>query len=305
MTRPAARPGRSTGPPQIASPSGASPAFLTPKGSVPSQGQTPYLTSERLYWIASALSDRDRELLRFVHDSRFASGQQLIRAFWQTEEPMSSQARAGRRALKRLTDWRVLDTLPRRIGGMRTGSDGLIYRTGRAGTKLLAAGGVRGARVEIPGTLHLAHTLATTELALRLREGDQAGELELIEVQQEPACWRTYPGAGGVERALKPDLFARIGAGALEDRWMVEVDLASESGRTIAAKLARYVEHYRSGREQHGHGTYPKVLWVVPDEHRAEQIAGMLAATPAGTKHLFAVCLRDQVVEHLASEARS
>src|ERR1700677_5119365 len=236
MTRPIARPGGSTPSPETPSPGGASRPVLTPKGTVPSEGQSPYLTAERLYGIARRMSERDRELLRFVHDSRFSSGQQLTRAFWLTRDPMSSDARAARRALKRLSDWRVLDTLPRRVGGMR-GSEAMVYRVGRAGVRLLAAGGVRGPRVEIPGTLHLAHTLATTELALRLREADQAGQLELIEVQQEPACWRTFPGVGGVQRVVKPDLFARIGARALEDRWMIEVDLASESGRTIAGKL--------------------------------------------------------------------
>lgn len=91
----------------------------------------------------------------------------------------------------------------------------------------------------------LAHTLATTELAVRLREASRDGVLDLIEVQQEPLCWRGYLGPGASRRMLKPDMFVRIGAGALEDRYMVEVDLASESGRTIARKAAAYLEHYR------------------------------------------------------------
>jgi predicted RNA-binding protein YlxR (DUF448 family) len=304
VTRPAARPGAASQTPQTARTGAASGAILTPKGPVPSRGQSLYLTAERLHRIATRLSQRDRELLRFVHDSRFASGQQLTRAFWLTRDPMSREARAARRALKRLTDWRVLDTLPRRVGGMR-GSQGLVYRVGRAGVRLLAAGGVRGPRVELPGTLHLAHTLQTTELALRLRESHRAGALELLEVQQEPVCWRSYPGIGGVQRTIKPDLFARIGAGALEDRWMIEVDLASESGRTIARKLARYVEHFRSGREQHAHGTYPRVLWTVPDQRRVQQLTGMLAATPADARHLFTACVQEQAVGLIAAEADS
>ncbi len=251
------------------------------------------------------MTERDWALLGFVHESRFASGHQLVRAFWLTSDPTSSQARAGRRALKRLTDWRVLDTLPRRIGGIRTGSDGLVYRVGRGGTRLLAARGIHGPRVEVPGTLHLAHTLVTTELALLLGEADHAGALEVIETQQEPRCWRSYPSAGGVQRVLKPDLFVRVGAGALEDRWMVEIDLASESGRTIARKAARYLEHRRSGREQHEHGTYPRVLWAVPDERRAEQIKAVLDHQPVEARRLFTVCSQDAVVGLLASEACS
>jgi hypothetical protein len=302
VSSPVARPGTLSATRPTTRAGAASGDFSTPKGSASSQSL--YLTADRLHQIASEMTERDRQLLGFVHDSRFASGRQLIRAFWQTADPMSSQARAGRRALKRLTGWRVLETLPRRIGGIRTGSDGLVYRVGRAGVRLLAARGIYGPRVEVPGTLHLAHTLETTELTLRLREAGNAGELEVIETQQEPRCWRSYPGAGGVQRALKPDLFIRVGAGKLEDRWMVEVDLASESGRTIARKAARYLEHFHSGREQHQYGTYPRVLWAVPDEQRAEQITGVLDRQPAQARRLFTVSQLDQVVDLLASEAR-
>jgi hypothetical protein len=251
------------------------------------------------------MSDRDQELLRFVHESGLASGQQLVRCFWPAGGHGAGAARAGRRALKRLTDWRVLETLPRRIGGMRTGSNGMVYRVGRAGIRLLAARGIYGPRVEVPGTLHLAHTLATTEMALRLREADRTGELDLVEVQQEPGCWRAYLGSGGSQRVLKPDLFVRVGAGDLEDRWMVEVDLASEAGRTIAGKANRYLEHYRSGSEQREHGVYPRVLWAVPDQRRAQQIEHVLESQPLEAQRLFAVCLFDEVIGFLAGEASS
>jgi hypothetical protein len=306
MSGPVARPGRLSPTRRNARAGTASGAFSTPKGSVSSQSL--YLTADRLHHIASELTDQDWTLLRFVHNGRFATGQQLVRAFWLTRDPMSARARAGRRALKRLTDCRVLETLPRRIGGIRTGSDGLIYHAGRAGVRLLATRGVHGPRVEAPGTLHLAHTLATTELALTLREADAAGRLEVIETQQEPRCWRRYPAAGGVQRVLKPDLFVRVAAGptgSLEDRWMIELDLASESGRTIARKAARYLEHFRSGREQHDHGTYPRVLWAVPDPPRVAQLGDVLAAQPAEARRLFTVCLIAEVVDLLASEARS
>src|SRR5665213_1606913 len=121
MMRPVARPGRLSPTRPTARAGAASGAFSTAKGS--GTPQSLYLTADRLHRVASEMTERDWQLLRFTHESRFASGQQLIRWFWLTRDPMSSQARAGRRALKRLTDWRVLDTLPRRVGGLRTGSD--------------------------------------------------------------------------------------------------------------------------------------------------------------------------------------
>lgn len=303
MMRPAERPG--TSPKTRANPrtGAASWRFSTANGSVSSQSLS-YLTPDRLHQTNRSMSNLDWQLLNFVHDGRFATGAQVIRAFWQTEDATSNPARRGRRVLKRLTDWRILATLPRRVSGMR-GSAGLVYYTGRAGVRLLAVRGITGPRVEVPGTLHLAHTLATTELALRLREADRDGTLELIEVQQEPACWRNYPVLFGSGRTLKPDLFVRIGAGGQEDRWFVEVDLGSESARTIARKATVYGEHYRSGAEQHGHGVYPRVVWLVPDGVRAEQVEGVLARQPAETRRLFTVCRFDDAVSLMAAEARA
>jgi Replication-relaxation len=303
VRRPVDRPGRLTAPARNPGAGAGYPEVSTPKGPVFSQSL--YLTADRLYQIGREMSERDLAVLRFVHDSRFATGAQLIRGFWLTGDPESSAARAGRRALKRLADWRVLERLPRRIGGRRTGSDGFVYHVGRAGVRLLAGRSIHGPRVEAPGTLHLVHTLATTELALRLREADRDGEVEVIEVQQEPACWRRFPGPMGARRVLKPDLFLRIGAGALEDRWMVEIDLASEAGRTIAGKAGVYLEHYRSGRERHHHSTYPRVIWLAPDEHRAWQIRRVLRRQPTEARRLFTVCRFEDAVQLLTTEARS
>ncbi len=278
-------------------------AISTPKGC--GAPHSLYLTPDRLHQIAQALDDRDRAVLGFVHEGRFATGAQLLRTFWLTNDRDTVTARAGRRALKRLADQRVLERLPRRIGGRRSGSDGFVYRVGRAGTRLLAVRGIYGPRTETPGALHLEHTLATTELVLRLMEAERAGELELIEAQQEPRCWRPYMGAMGARRTLKPDLFVRVGAGTLEDRWFLEIDLSSESGRTIARKATVYLEHYRSGTEQKATGAYPRVLWLVPDDDRAQQLAEVLERQPAEATRLFVVRRFDEAVAFMAQEARS
>jgi hypothetical protein len=303
VSRPVARPGTLTAPASNRRAGAGYGEFSTPKGTA--SPPSLYLTADRLYQISKELNERDLAVLGFTHESRYATGAQLIRGFWLTEDPDTNAARAGRRTLKRLTDWRVLERLPRRIGGRRTGSDGFVYRVGRAGTRLLAAEGIHGPRVEAPGALHLLHTLQTTELALRLREASAADTLELIEGQQEPRCWRRFVGIGGARRVLKPDLFVRVGAGEQEDRWMIEIDLSSESGRTIAKKAHRYLEHYRSGREQHEHGTYPRVLWLAPDEHRADQLREVLGRQPPETKRLFSVSIFEDAVNFLAVEARS
>ncbi|HYM55682.1 MAG TPA: replication-relaxation family protein, partial [Solirubrobacteraceae bacterium] len=150
-----------------------------------------------MFRISREMTERDWQLLTFVSGCRLASGAQLVRQFWQTGDHEASAARAGRRSLKRLSDWRVLDPMPRRVGSRRSGSEGLVYGVGRLGARLLAQRGYTGPRIEAPGALYVAHTLACTELVVALHEADRDGGLELIEAQFEPACWRAFIGTGG------------------------------------------------------------------------------------------------------------
>jgi hypothetical protein len=243
-------------------------------------------------------------VLNFVSECRLASGKQLVRRFWQTSNRDTAAARAGRRALKHLADNRVLDPLPTRtVGGLHGGSDTLVYGVGVAGVKLLARRGLIQKRLGTPGERYVKHTLAITELVVALHEADRGGVLELIEPPQfEPACWRGFIGAGGSRVVLKPDLFVRVGAGSVsEDRWLIEVDLATEASATIRAKALRHLAYYRSASEP----VHPRVLWAVPDMRRAEQIADVLRRLPAPAVRLFAICLLDEAVSFLAAEARA
>lgn len=260
------------------------------------------ISATRLETISSRLAEGDWQVLNFVSECRLASGKQLVRRFWLTSDRDTTAARTGRRTLKRLADWRVLDPLPTRaVGGLHGGSDTLVYGVGVAGVKLLARRGLVQKRLGTPGERHVKHTLACTELVVALFEADRAGELECIEVQSEPACWRGFIGAGGIRVMLKPDLFVRVGAGSVtEDRWMVEVDLSTEASGTIRGKSLRHLAYYRSASEQ----VHPRVLWAVPDARRAEQITDALTHLPKEAKRLFAVCLLDEVVSFLTAEAR-
>lgn len=264
-----------------------------------------YLTRDRLYEIKQELSSRDWLILEFIAPVRLATGRQLIRNFWSTTDARSSAARAGRRTLKRLSDWRVLDPLPRRIGGRRSGSGGMVYGIGLAGVRLLSQLGLTPIRPEAPGALYVNHTLAITEARVELSEASRPGAFDLIEVQNEPQCWRGFLGPMGVKFVLKPDLFVRVGVGAYEDRWFIEVDLGTEASGTIVSKAKRYLAHYRSGNEQAESGVYPRVLWAVPDDARAGQVLDAIGRLPGEAQRLFAVCHLSEIAQKLATEARS
>jgi hypothetical protein len=236
------------------------------------------------------------------------SGAQLERLLWRDGDP-ASRARQARRVLSQLADWRILDRLPRQVGGRRAGSRGFVYCLGPSGARLIARErGTRPRRLDAPGDRYVVHILAATEQVVRLHEADRRGSLELIEVQSEPACWRSFSGPFGARRVLKPDLFVRVAAGAdgsYEDRWAVEIDMATEARGTLHAKCWRYVEHYRSGSEQRAYGTYPRVVWATTTERRAEQLSEMTEHLPEEARRLFTVCSQDELVALLTRKARS
>ncbi|HEV7564376.1 MAG TPA: replication-relaxation family protein [Microbacteriaceae bacterium] len=282
-----------------------SPQFSTGKDSA--FAPSIYITTGRLERIASEMTELDWSLLSFVATSRLATSKHLVCRFF-TDDPKAdpARARAGSRALKRLSDWRVLDPLPGRArGGVRGGSATLIYSVGVGGRKLLARRGLHLRRLGAPGERHVNHVLACTGVVVDLCAADARGELDLIEVQQEPTCHRAFLGAWGARLWVRPDLFVRIGVGALEDRWFIEIDLATEHAGTLLAKAKRYLLHYRSGSEQAEFGVYPRVVWAVPDARRGGQVKEVQRHLPAEARKMFVACQLDELVACLGEEARS
>lgn len=295
MTRPIARP--------VASSDETSPASprmglleLTTANDAPSAASS-RVTPSRLTDVQDALSDRDCEVLRFVGAFRLASGQQLWRRFFST----SADGRSARRALSRLVDWRVLERLPRRVGGVRAGSHSYIYAVGAVGVRVLAAEDEGRRRLSAPGARYVAHTLAVTEVVVALHEASDLGLCDVLEVQAEPACWRPFVGAGGARLTLKPDLYVRLGVGAYEDSAFIEVDMATESSTTVRSKAETYLAHFRGGEEQRARGVYPRVIWAVPDERRAQVILKALTRLPEPAKRLFAVTSHDLLTAALVA----
>jgi hypothetical protein len=257
------------------------------------------ISRRQLEAIAADLTQRDRDLLAFVAEVRLATGGQLRRRYFAT----SADGRTARRALERLATWRVLDRLPRTVGGVRAGSRAYIYGLGPTGVRLLAREQRRRRRLDAPGDRYVNHTLAITEVMVELFEAHHLGLLDILERETEPTCWRRFTGPMGARRVLKPDLFLRLGIGAYEDRWFVEIDMATESSSTVLAKANTYLAHYRSGDEQRRHGVYPRVVWATSTLRRAHQITEALGQMPAVARKLFLVCTQEDLIHHLVIEA--
>jgi hypothetical protein len=135
--------------------------------------------------IADRLDGRDWAILRNLASFRLMSAQQLRRVHFHGHASPTAAARAASGALRRLMTLGVIRSLGHRVGGNRAGSDGYLWHLTAAGRRLLAASGggerlliSRFAAVE-PSTRLVAHTLAVSEIAVRLREVDQAGRIEV------------------------------------------------------------------------------------------------------------------------------
>lgn len=232
-----------------------------------------YLTASRLAGIEARLTAQDWAVLETVHGFGFVAGPQLAQAHFGDTD---NDARAARRALARMREDQLLDVLERRIGGVRAGSSGLVYRLGQAGLRLMT-GGRR--MIGEPGLHHLRHTLAIVDVLVGLKVAERSGMVELLRFDSEPDCWRPFTGKYGEPVTLKPDAYCEIRIGAVRKLWFVEVDRGTVSTTTLKKKLARYGEYMNTGLEQeHGHGVFPRVVWVAQVERRREHLRQLCAA---------------------------
>lgn len=211
-----------------------------------------------------------------------------------------SKARSARRTLSQLTALGLLARLNRRVGGIRAGSQGYVYYLGPAGQRLVAYwrghGLTRGRFRPDPGSRYVKHRLAVSELFIRLRQANGSG-IDLLGFDPEPDCWRRFSDGLGSERILKPDAFVRVGLGAYEDRYFVEVDLGSESTRVVADKLKLYLGYWRSGSEQHEHGVFSRVLILTNSEQRKTALIETCERLPAEAWDLFTITTLDKALD--------
>lgn len=224
--------------------------------------------------LRTLLSDRDIAIIASVDQFRYLSGMQINRLHFHTHASASTAARTARSVLNRLVAGRLLRRTDRRIGGIRGGSSSYVYGIGPVGHRLLHDDGSRG-RWDEPSTTFLDHTLAIADLAIELTlktTKRQAADEASLRIQTEPRCWRRFTKGLGGQEVLKPDLFISLLSGEYEDRWFIEIDMATESTKAIEKKCQTYLDYHRSGIEQHQHDVFPRVLWVVPNEKRVGQI---------------------------------
>lgn len=252
--------------------------------------------------LLDGLSTRDLAILLDLGRVRVLTGRQLERLHFH-DLAAPNRDRARRRVLNRLISLSVITTLERSIGGVRAGSAGLVYALDAVGQRLLmlliSEGQKSARRPWTPGALFLNHTLAVSELYVRLREAERAGQLELSGFLAEPACWQRTASLG----TIKPDAYALVAAGEVEDAWRLEVDRGTESPGTLRRKLNLYLLAAQAGVTGPD-GILPRVLVTVPNERRLTTVRSITDSLGANAARLISVSLHEAAIPFLVQVLR-
>lgn len=211
-----------------------------------------------------------------------------------------SRDRTRRRVLRRLVSWRVLRTLDRRVGGVRAGSDGLVFALDTAGvwlTRLHHAddAGAAPRRPSQPGAAFTSHILAVTALYVGLVEQARQQPVEVRQFLAEPACWLP-DNAGGY---LKPDAYTVLAAGH-RDEWWIEVDQVTEAMPRLRRKLLTYLDYANTGGIGPA-GVLPRVLITTPTPHRCRAIGDLITGLPPPAMQFFETCTHATAIDHLVN----
>lgn len=235
--------------------------------------------------IETHLTDRDIRILEDLERFRLLTTRQLQRLHFPARPlgPHTSAAAATRgttRVLTRLEALGAITRLARRIGGIKQGSALTIWQLGPTGDRFLRSR--RGDRIrkryDEPGLTFTAHMLAVADVAVSVIEQANAGRYELLELETEPACWRTFTGSGATVITLKPDLLAVTADPATETHSFIEVDLGTEHLPAVLRKCRTYQRYHATGVEETTRGLFPAVVWIVPDSERAMKLRAAIAA---------------------------
>jgi hypothetical protein len=245
------------------------------------------VSEQRLAVLRGELTERDWAVVEMLAVVKLANGTQLRRATMSDGSPAAE--RAARRQLARLVEWRVVERLERRQGGLGRGSDAWTYALGPAGLRL-SSNGEHARRPSLPSQPMWHHAMLGAEIYTRLVEAIRGGNRELALWQGEPGCWRDYPGPYGEQLRLKPDAFVIVSGPDYEDMAFVEFDTGSQSREVIRAKIKAYCRYAASGQEQGVQdGVFPRVVFVTTSHERQLTLIELLSYLPAEESQLFVV----------------
>ena len=240
-------------------------------------------------------------LLALVAAHRFATTTQLARLTAPEYASPASALRQTQRHLASLAQQRLLTSLERRVGGWQGGSAVTIWAATTRGHRRVAA--ENGDDEEVPrrqrprevSTTFLDHLLAITEVRTSVEEAVRQEADTEAAVALEPECWRTALSPSGQVQVLRPDLAVTITSPAYEDRYLIEVDRATENPGRVIATCWRYQEHQAASVQASDGDVFPLVVWLVPTDRRRHRLERAIAHSTGLLRDLFRVIRLDQL----------
>mgnify|MGYP000951637126 FL=1 len=249
--------------------------------------------------VPAPIHPMQARLLALVAAHRFATTTQLARLTALEYASSASALRQTQRHLASLAQQRLLTSLERRVGGWQGGSAVTIWAATTRGQRLVAVDeGEKVPRRQRPrevSTTFLDHLLAITEVRTSIEEAVRQEADTEAAVALEPECWRTRLGPSGQPQVLRPDLAVTITSPAYEDRYLMEVDRATENPGRVIATCWRYQEHQAASSQASDGGVFPLVVWLVPDDRRRHRLERAIAHSTGLLRDLFRVIRLDQL----------
>lgn len=240
-------------------------------------------------------------LLALVAAHRFATTTQLARLTAPEYASSASALRQTQRHLASLAQQRLLTSLERRVGGWQGGSAVTVWAATTRGHRRVAVENgedeevSRRQRPREVSTTFLDHLLAITEVHTSIEEAVRQEADTEAAVALEPDCWRTALSPSGQVQVLRPDLAVTITSPAYEDRYLIEVDRATENPGRVIATCWRYQEHQAATSQVSDGGVFPLVVWLVPTDRRRHCLERAIAHSTGLLRDLFRVIRLDQL----------
>ena len=260
--------------------------------------RSPTITAARFSsLVPPPIHPMQARLLALVAAHRFATTTQLARLTAPEYASSASALRQTQRHLASLAQQRLLTSLERRVGGWQGGSAVTIWAATTRGHRRVAAdeGEEEVPRRQRPrevSTTFLDHLLAITEVRTGIEEAVRQETDTEAAVALEPDCWRTALSPSGQVQVLRPDLAVTITSPAYEDRYLVEVDRATENPSRVIATCWRYQEHQAQASDG---DVFPLVVWLVPTDRRRHRLERAIAHSTGLLRDLFRVIRLDQL----------
>ena len=249
--------------------------------------------------VPAPIHPMQARLLALVAAHRFATTTQLARLTALGYASSASALRQTQRHLASLAQQRLLTSLERRIGGWQGGSAVTIWAATTRGQRLVATGeGEEVPRRQRPrevSTTFLDHLLAITEVRTSIEEAVRQEADTEAAVALEPDCWRTALSPSGQPQVLRPDLAVTITSPSYEDRYLMEIDRATENPGRVIATCWRYQEHQATSAQASDGGVFPLVVWLVPTDRRRHRLERAIAHSTGLLRDLFRVIRLDQL----------